>query len=140
MTISSQRKSEIIEERVSRMHERIPRRAAAINEDGHLPGTMMMPGKERLDFYWARTPDFTDVPLLLDPDWELRIRNGLDKPPVNPYWLNHLSVPGMLKEYSQDFKSLILKYADEEVSDAPVRTNRGEPAPVPASGGAPGYG
>ena len=116
MTIHSKRKSEIIEERVSRMHARIPERAATINEDGHLPGTLMMPGRERLDFFWARTPDFLDVPLLLDPDWELRIRNGLDNPPVNPYWKNMLSVPGMLKEYSQDFKSLMIRYADEETA------------------------
>jgi hypothetical protein len=136
MTISSQRKSAIIEELVDRMHARIPARADAINQDGHLPGTLMMPGKQRLDFFWAMTPDFSDVPLLLDPDWELRIREGLDRAPVNPYWLNHLSIPGMLKQYSQDFKALILRYAEDGNE---VRQDSREPAPVPASGGVSGY-
>ena len=115
MTIRSGRKSEIVDERVQRMHTNVPKRAAVFNEDGWLVGTTMLPGRERLDFFWART-EFADVPLLLDPGWEVRIRNGLDNPPVNPYWKNMLSVPGMLKEYSQDFRRLIIRFAGEEVA------------------------
>ncbi len=113
MTITSKRKTEIVETLVDRMLSRVQERAERINEDGGMPGDIALPGRERLDAYWAMTPDLTDLPLLIDPDWELRIRQGLDQPPVNPYWKNTLSIPGMLKRLSHDFMSLNERYADE---------------------------
>jgi len=55
MTLTTKRKTQIIEERVNAMLDRIPERAAAINEDGGLPGDLLLPGPERLDRYWLLT-------------------------------------------------------------------------------------
>lgn len=137
MTLTSQRKTEIIEERVTAMLKRIPDRAAAINEDGALPGDIMLPGPQRLDKYWAVTQDFSDVPLLLDPNWEQRIRQGLDQPPKNPYWLNLLRIPGLLKKTSADFVALNARYADRYQGGSNAVAQSPEQLPVAAGGGLP---
>src|SRR5678816_3403635 len=89
MVISSQRLTQIVDEQIEAMLKRVEKRAEAFNQDGAMVGDITMPGPQRLDKYWAVT-DLNDVPLLIDPDWELRIRNGLDQPPVSPYWKNLL--------------------------------------------------
>lgn len=93
------------------MLKRIPDRAAKINEDGALPGDIMLPGPERLDKYWTLI-QFADVPKLLDPNWEMVIRNGLDPGPVSPYLKNLLRVPGLLKQVGADFTRLNAQYAE----------------------------
>lgn len=113
MTLSTERKTAIIEERVDRMLDRILDRAKAINQDGGLPGDLMLPGPQRLEQYWRYTPDLSDLPLLIDgKESEEMIRQGLVPPPVNPYWLNQLSIPGQFTELAQDFMSLNAQYAD----------------------------
>ncbi len=154
MTLTSQRKTQIIEEQVTAMLKRVKQRADAFNEDGAMVGDITMPGPQRLDKYWAVTPDLSDVPLLIDPGWEVRIRHGLDRPPVNPYWKNLLRVPGLLESTARDFVRLNQQYADRyqggtnEVQPAPLAGSPGLPspqmaAPLPAQpaagGGAPGY-
>lgn len=114
MTISSQRKTAIIDEEVQRVLEREEALTESIYEDGGFPGDIQLPGPQRLNAYWTYTTDLTDIPLLIDPDWELRIRNGMDQPPVNPYWKNLLRIPGLLKKTSQDFVRLNQKYGQSE--------------------------
>lgn len=88
------------------MLQREKQRAESIYEDGGFIGDERLPGPERLDRYWLATRDLTDLPGLTDPNWEERIRQGFDPPPVNPYWKNLLREPGLLKEVSQDFMRL----------------------------------
>lgn len=113
MTITSARKTAIVEEEVTAMLERVQKRADAFNQDGAMIGDLHMPGPKRLDQYWAATPNLADVPYLTDPNWEDRIRQGLDKPPVNPYWVNLLRVPGLLKKTAADFVRLNAQYSDK---------------------------
>lgn len=114
MTLTSQRMTEIIDEEVERMLKHEEAFAESIYVDGGFPGDLELPGPQRLKAYWAMTPDLSDIPLLLDPDWEMRIRHGLDQPPVNPYWKNQLRIPGSLKKLSQDFVKLNQKYGQTE--------------------------
>lgn len=111
MTLSTKRKSEIIEERVNRMLDRIPERAKAINQDGGLPGDLLLPGPERLDRYWLLTKDLRDIPLLIDgKESERLIREGVIPPPVNPYWKNQIRIPGQFAELAADFMALNQRY------------------------------
>jgi hypothetical protein len=112
MPLTAKEETDIIEEEIDAMFAEETDLANSIIADGGLPGDIALPGPERLDKYWAVTPDLSDVPLLIDPDWELRIRNGLDRGPVNPYWKNLLRQPGLLKATSQDFVRLNAQYKD----------------------------
>lgn len=142
MTLSSQKKTQIIEERVRLMHERIPKRAAALNEDGHLPGTIFLPGPQRLDKYWQFI-SLNDAMKCLNPHWEDDIKMGLDPVgPESPYLKNLLRVPGLFKKTTADFVRLNAQYADryQEGSNATVPTDTRQPEPVPPGGGPVGYG
>lgn len=112
MVLSAKRITEIADEEVDRILKKEKYMVDTLYGEGGFIGDIMLPGPERLDKYWAVTPDLSDVMMLTDPDWELRIRNGLDNPPVNPYWLNLLREPGLLKSTSQDFLRLNAQYAD----------------------------
>lgn len=134
MTLTAKRETEIIDEEIDAMYADEKQIADSIIDDGGMPGDIALPGPERLDAYWRVTPDLSDVPLLLDPDWELRIRNGFDRPPVNPYWKNLLRQPGLLKETAADFVRLNAQYADRYQNE--VAQGPGQPA-FPANGGVP---
>lgn len=111
MTLTTKRKTELIEERVNAMLDRIPERARSINEDGGLPGDLLLPGPQRLDRYWLLTKDLSDLPLLIDAkESEMLIRKGVIPGPVNPYWINQLRIPGQFTELAQDFMALNKQY------------------------------
>lgn len=158
MTISSQRKSQIIEERVRLMRERIPERAKTLNEDGHLPGTILLPAPQRLLKY-RQVISFADAIKCLNPDWESWILKGIDPGPESPYLKNLLRVPGLFKQVTADYVALEMRDAEKtkggenEVAQGPEQPSLaaggglslpqtpalGTPQPV-ASGGAGGYG
>lgn len=142
MVLSAKEEAQIIDEEIEAMFAEEEELADQILEDGGMPGDIALPGPQRLDRYWAVTPDLSDVLLLVDPDWESRIRAGLDKGPVNPYWINLLREPGLLKKTSQDFVRLNKQHEDryEGGADEAIPPAVGQPAPVAPSGGPPGYG
>jgi hypothetical protein len=119
MVLSAKRKTEIADEEVTRVLEDEKRIVDSLAAEGGFIGDIMLPGPERLDKYWAMTPDLNDVPLLIDSGWELRIRNGLDRAPVNPYWRNLLREPGLLEKTSRDFVRLNTQYADRFAEATP---------------------
>ena len=136
--LTPKEETEIADEEIDQMLKEEDGIVAEMVKDGSFIGDVMLPGPERLDQYWAMTPDLSDVPLLIDPDWELRIRHGLDRPPVNPYWKNLLREPGLLKSTSQDFVSLNQRFADRyEVADEVALNTSQESASFPAGGGLP---
>lgn len=138
MTISSQRKTQIIEERVRLMHERVPKRAKALNEDGHLPGTILLPAPQRLMKY-RQVISFSDAIKCLNPSWESDIRSGLDPVgPESPYLKNLLRVPGLFKQVTADYVALEKRDAEKQGgSNAVAQPPVAEPAPVAASGAYP---
>lgn len=111
MSLSAQRETEIAEEEIRRSLADENRIVAELSKEG-LIGDIHMPGPERLDRYWLLTKDLADLPGLTDPTWEDRIRQGFDNPPVNPFWVNLLREPGLLKKTAADFMSLNAKYQD----------------------------
>lgn len=102
--------TEIADEEVDRALKGEKERADSIYADGGFIGDIQMPGPQRLDRYWLVTPNLADLAGLSDPNWEDRIRAGFDPPPVNPYWMNLLREPGLLKKTSQDFMRLNAQY------------------------------
>ncbi len=86
---------------------------------GALPGDILPPGMDRLEDYWAKTPALPDgtnpdVAKIIDPNYELRLRQGLDQPPVNPYWVNQLRIPGQFTLLAKDFMALNQKFIDSQ--------------------------
>lgn len=111
MSLSARRETEIAEEEIRRALEDENRLVAEMSKEG-LIGDIPLPAPQRLDRYWLVTKDLSDLAGLSDPNWEDRIRQGFDPPPVNPYWVNLLREPGLLKKTSQDFMRLAAQYAD----------------------------
>ncbi len=81
---------------------------------GALPGDILPHGADRLQQYWAMTPDLSDLPKIIDPNFELRLRQGLDQPPVNPYWVNQLRIPGQFTLLAKDFMALNQRFIDSQ--------------------------
>ncbi len=86
---------------------------------GALPGDILPHGADRLQQYWAMTPDLRDLPRIIDPaNYELRLRQGLepsDHPdPYNPYWANQIRVPGQFTLLAKDFMSLNQRFIDSQ--------------------------
>lgn len=137
MTIASQRKTTIIEERVRAMHERIPIRAKALNEDGHLPGTILLPAQPRLMKYRA-VISFPDAIKCLNPNWEDDIRRGIDPVgPESPYLINLLRVPGLFKQVTADYMALEKRDAEKQLGGSNAVAQSPEQSPVAAGGGLP---
>ncbi len=111
--LTPREQTELTDEVIDRMFAEENDLVAELAEDGGFIGDILLPGPKRLDAYWAATPDLSDVPGLLDPNWESLIRRGLDPGPKNPYWKNLLREPGLLKEVSQDFVRLNKLYFEE---------------------------
>ncbi len=88
--------------------------AHSIWEDGVMPGTSPLPWKKRLVNYLIVTQDLTrtpdgknDLDRLVDDDYLLKLDNGLEHPPVNPYWLNQLSIRSSYERNRKDFVRLL---------------------------------
>lgn len=112
MTLTVKEENDIIDEEVDLMYEEENEMVENIADDGGLPGDLLFPGPERLDRYWLVTKDLSDLQLLIDPNSEEFIRRNLIRPPVNPYWLNQLSIPGEFTKKAKDFMALNARYAD----------------------------
>ncbi len=80
---------------------------------GALPGDILPHWLDRLQQYWAVTPR-EDLPKIIDPNFELRLRQGLDQPPVGPFWLNQLRIPGQFTLLAKDFMALNQKFIDAQ--------------------------
>lgn len=74
--------------------------------DGLLPGEFKLKAVQRLNQYLDNT-DPQDYEKVFDPDFEMKLRMGLGKAPVSPYWLKLLAVPGQFTEKAKDFKKLL---------------------------------
>lgn len=139
MVLSAKRITEIADEEVDRILEKEQYMVDTLYGEGGFIGDIVLPGPQRLDRYWAVTPDLSDVLMLVDPDWESRIRAGLDKGPVNPYWINLLREPGLLKKMSQDFVRLNTQHEDryQGATHEVPQGSGAQSAPLPAGGGLP---
>lgn len=157
--LTSERKTAIVEARVDRMLKRAIERAKAYNGDGAMMGDIHQPDRKRWDMYWAATPNLSDIELITDPGYETRVRNALDRQPVNPFWLNQLRIPGLFTATARDFmrvneKAIKLGWINEMApstspASTPIAAGGGLPLPqTPASstpqpeagGGGGGYG
>lgn len=155
MVVSAKRKTAIADEEITRSLEQEKYYVDTLYGEGGFIGDIMLPGPQRLDQYWTYTPNLSDIELITDPNYETRLRAGLDRPPINPYWKNLLREPGLFTKTAADFVRLNAQYADRyqggtnEVQAAPLPGSPGLPSPQmaapmppqpPAGGGAPSYG
>jgi hypothetical protein len=139
MVVSAKRKTEIADEEVTRSLKDEQYYVDTLYEEGGFIGDIMLPGPARLDKYWSVTPDLSDLELITDPNYEVRLRQGLDRPPVNSYWMNLLREPGLFTKTALDFVRLNAQYADRYAGGTnEVPQSPGPPsAPLPAGGGLP---
>ena len=99
--------------------DRIQQRAEELFPDGVFPGTKPLQGRQKLTQYLTVTVDLSDLELIADPDYEMKFRAGLDRPPLSPYWVRLLSIPNEFTTQAKDFVSLMEKYAGGEPEPSP---------------------
>lgn len=98
--------TELMKEAVAEMLAELEPLSREVYSDGVLPGTFHLSAPERLANYLNNT-DPSDMELLIDDDYLLRLKNGLDRPPVSPFWLNQISTQGTYERNRRDFVRLI---------------------------------
>ncbi len=106
LNIGGERQTELIEEAIKEILGEIENWSDSVYSDGILPGLKPLPAKERLANYYMNT-DPADMELLIDNDYLLRLKYGLDRPPVSPFWLNAVSSQGTFERMRRDFLHLI---------------------------------
>ncbi len=109
--------TELMQEAVKEMLAELEPLSREIYADGVLPGTYSLSSAERLANYYSNT-DPADWALMFeydealgqwgtDENYLLRLRNGLDAPPVSPFWLNMVSTQGTFERNRRDFMRLV---------------------------------
>lgn len=106
LNIPGERQTELIEETVADLVKELEGWSDSVYSDGILPGTKTPMAKERLAGYYEMT-DPADMELLIDDDYLLRLKHGLDRPPVSPFWLNAVSSQGTFERMRRDFLHLM---------------------------------
>ena len=114
MVVPISRQTEIIDEEVKRALIGILEEANAIFPDDGLPGDVKLRGQEKLDSMMAMVTDFADLPKLMDPNYELLFRAGLEEPPVSPRLLTLLRIPGEFTKISKEIIRLARAGQEEE--------------------------
>ncbi len=122
----------ILEQTVTDLLQELDQLSDQIYSDGVFPGTRVMSAPVRLASYLEHT-DPQDYSKIFDNDYLLRLGAGLDTPPVSPYWLNQLSVPGSFERNRRDFERLITQQQSRR--DAVY----GERAPLPETPNPPQF-
>ena len=85
---------------------------AGMPEPSLFPGTKPLQGRQKLTKYFRATVDLSDLELIADPDYEMKLRANLDRPPLSPYWLRTLSIPGEFTKQAKEFVDLMTRYAE----------------------------
>ena len=92
--------------------DRIQQRAEELFPDGIFPGTKPLQGRQKLTQYLTVTVDLSDLAKIADPDYEMKLRANLDRPPLSPYWAKTLSIPGEFTKQAKEFVDLMTRYAE----------------------------
>lgn len=106
LNLSGVRQTELIEEAVREIIGELEDWTGSVYADGILPGLKPLGAKERLASYLQQT-DPADMELLIDDDYLLRLKYGLERPPVSPFWLNAVSSQGTFERMRRDFLHLM---------------------------------
>lgn len=106
VNLPGERQTELIEETVGELVKEFEDWIDNVYSDGILPGLKPLGAKERLAGYLNST-DPADYELLIDNDYLMRLQQGLDRPPVSPFWLNSVSSPATYDRMRRDFLHLI---------------------------------
>ena len=109
----------MIEEKAIRFAKQIIPRSEELFPDGVFPGTKPLQGRQKLTQYLTVTVDLSDLELIADPDYEMKLRANLDRPPISPYWQKTLSIPGEFTKQAKEFVALMEKYASGETEPSP---------------------
>lgn len=96
----------LMKETVNDLLAELQEMASQIYSDGIFPGTSPLPAKQRLVNYLTAT-DPQDYSKIFDEDYLLRLSQGLETPPISPYWLNQLSVRSSYDRNRKDFVRLL---------------------------------
>lgn len=103
--------TKIVNEEVTALFKDFQKEADTIYGGGML-GDMKLKGPQELTAMLSQITDLRDIPMLLDPEWEDRIRQNLDVPPASPMLFEKLAIPGMLTEFGKRFSVLIDRYVE----------------------------
>ncbi len=135
MTLSISRRTEIIQEVVDRRLTTILDVADSIFPDDGLPGDVTLKGKQADEALLAMVTVWSDWAKVLDPDYEMVFRAGLDTPPESPALLQLLSIPGEFTKLARRIRQVAQKDEGNE-----VRQSARLPEALPPGGGIPGQG
>ena len=111
--------SRLMTDKANAYADRIQQRAEELFPDGVFPGTKPLQGRQKLTQYLTVTVDLSDLELIADPDYEMKLRANLDRPPLSPYWLRTLSIPGEFTKQAKEFVDLMERYAGGEPAQSP---------------------
>ena len=109
----------MIDEKVTRFAKQIVPRSKELFPDGVFPGTKPLHGRQKLTQYLGATVDLSDLELIADPNYEMKFRAGLDRPPLSPYWLRTLSLPDEFTKQAKEFTDLMERFAGGEPEPSP---------------------
>ena len=101
----------IVNEEITAMFKDFQQEAEAIYGGGML-GDLKLKGPQEFQAMIDQITDLRDITMLLDPEWEDRIRRQEDIPPYSPKLLEKLAIPGMLKDFGKRFAVLIDRYVE----------------------------
>lgn len=81
---------------------------------GVFPGTVPLSPRQELTSFLAETVDLSDFELIFDPEYEQRVRAGLEtRVPMSPRWKQRLMMPGEFTRAGKRFQELSERYVDE---------------------------
>ena len=112
--------TKLMQDKANAYADRIQQRAEELFPDGVFPGTKPLQGRQKLTQYLTVTVDLSDLELIADPNYEMKLRAGLEiRTPLSPYWQRTLSIPGEFTKQAAEYVDLMERYAGGEPEPSP---------------------